>query len=68
MNSREFYDKVCLMRRLQKEYFKTRSKSALQRSKDVEREIDAEIERVNAKLGINTPNYTQRNMFDNSQY
>ena len=63
MNSREFFDKVCLMRRLQQEYSKTRSRSALQRSKDVEKEIDAEIKRVHAKLGITTPNYTQRNLF-----
>lgn len=64
MNSREFFDKVCLMRRLQKEYGMTKSRSSLQRAKNVEREIDAEIERVNAKLGITTPNYMQRNLFE----
>lgn len=35
MNSRAFFDKVALMRRLQKEYFKTRSKSVLEQCKVV---------------------------------
>ena len=47
MTAREFFDKVTQMRQFQKEYFKTRSGIALQRSKSLEREIDAEIERVN---------------------
>lgn len=63
MNSREFFDRVCLMRRLQRDYFQTRSKSVLQQSKAVEREIDAEIERVQKKLGIITPTYTQKTLF-----
>lgn len=63
MNSREFFDKVSLMRRLQCEYFKTRSRSVLQQSKAVEREIDAEIERVQKLLGITTPTYTQSSLF-----
>ena len=46
MNSREFFDKVALMRKLQQEYFKTRSKTILDDCKTVEREIDAEIKRV----------------------
>lgn len=48
MNSKDFFNKVALMRRLQKEYFKTRSKSILSECKAIEREIDAEIKRVNA--------------------
>ncbi len=36
MNPKEFYDKVVQMRRMQKEYFKTRSKEALQKSKQLE--------------------------------
>lgn len=48
MNSREFFNKVALMRRLQKEYFKTRSKSVLAECKAIERDIDNEIKRVNA--------------------
>lgn len=47
MNSKEFFNKVALMRRLQKEYFKTRSKSVLLECKAIERDIDAEIKRVN---------------------
>jgi len=50
MNSKDFFNKVALMRRLQKEYFKTRSKSILSECKAIEREIDTEIKRVNAIL------------------
>lgn len=42
MNARQFFDKVALMRKLQKEYFRTRSKTALNQSKAVEREVDPE--------------------------
>lgn len=48
MNSKDFFNKVALMRRLQKEYFKTRSKSVLSECKEIERDIDTEIKRVNA--------------------
>ena len=51
MNSRLFFDKVALMRRLQKEYFKTRSKTVLEQCKVVEKEVDIEINRVNAIMG-----------------
>lgn len=51
MNSRLFFDKVALMRRLQQEYFKTRSKSVLEQCKVVEKEVDVEINRVNAIIG-----------------
>lgn len=51
MNSRVFFDKVVLMRQLQKEYFKTRSKSVLEQCKVIEKEVDVEIKRVNAILG-----------------
>lgn len=46
MNAKQFFDKVVEMRRLQKEYFKSRSARALEQSKRVEREIDNEIKRV----------------------
>lgn len=39
------------MRRLQKEYFKARSKSVLEQCKVVEKEVDVEIKRVNAIIG-----------------
>lgn len=51
MNSRDFFDKVALMRQLQKEYFKTRSKTVLEQCKVVEKEVDVEIKRVNAIIG-----------------
>lgn len=51
MKPREFYDKVVQMRRMQKEYFKNRSSIALQKSKQLEKEIDDEITRVEGILG-----------------
>lgn len=48
MDSREFFNKVVLMRQLQQEYFRTGSRFILKNRKNVEREIDAEIKRVNA--------------------
>ena len=48
MDSREFFNKVALMRQLQQEYFRTKSRFILAICKDVEREIDAEIKRVDA--------------------
>jgi hypothetical protein len=47
MTPRDFFDKVSRMRAAQKEYFRTRSGRALTESKRLEKEIDAEIERVN---------------------
>ena len=47
MTPREFFDKVSRMRAAQKEYLRTKSGRALNESKHLEREIDAEIERVN---------------------
>lgn len=51
MNAREFFDKVAQMRSMQKEYFRTRSRTALQESKRLEREIDMEIARVEGIVG-----------------
>lgn len=48
MDSREFFNKVALMRQLQQEYFRTKSRFILAICKDAERVIDAEIKRVNA--------------------
>ena len=44
------------MRTLQKEYFRTRSRDVLERSKQLERQVDAEIEK--AKQG------NQQTLFD----
>lgn len=46
MNPVQFFDKVAEMREAQREYFRIRSKEALIKSKQTEREIDNEIERV----------------------
>lgn len=51
MNAREFFNKVAQMRSMQKEYFRTRSKTALQESKQLEKEVDNEIARVEGIVG-----------------
>ena len=50
MNSRDFFDMVCRMRKAQKNYFKTRDRDALNMSKEIERQVDEEINRVNSVL------------------
>ena len=50
MNSRDFFDMVCRMRKAQKNYFKTRDRDALIVSKEIERQVDEEINRVNTVL------------------
>lgn len=47
MNAKEFFIKVAEMRYAQKAYFGTRTKETLQKAKELEREIDYEIKRVN---------------------
>lgn len=47
MNAKEFFNLVMRMREAQKEYFKTHSSLDLRQAKTLEKEIDAEIERVN---------------------
>ena len=46
MNPEQFFYKVKEMRDAQKEYFKYRTKSALDKSKKLESEIDNEVKRV----------------------
>lgn len=46
MNHKQFYEKVKEMRQAQKMYFKTRRIDYLRLSKQLEREIDIEIKRV----------------------
>lgn len=50
MNSRDFFDMVCRMRKAQKNYFKTRDRDALNVSKEIEKQVDEEINRVNGIL------------------
>lgn len=64
MKAREFFDKVVQMRRMQKDYFKTRSSMSLQRSKQLEKEIDDEIKRVEDILKLSESEYRQGNIFD----
>ncbi len=52
------------MRRMQKEYFKTRSSMAFSRSKQLEKEIDDEIKRVEGILGRSEPRHRQGNIFN----
>lgn len=46
MNAKEFFELVAKMRKAQREYFATRTNDALSKSKQLEREVDAEIKRV----------------------
>lgn len=46
MTAKEFYNLVVRMRKAQRDYFRTRSQRALLESKEYEREVDAEIKRV----------------------
>lgn len=50
MNARDFFDLVREMREAQRSYFLTRSKDLLEKSKQLEREVDREISRVDAIL------------------
>lgn len=51
MTARDFFDLVRRMREAQKGYFLTRSKDLLEKSKQLEREVDREIARVDKLLG-----------------
>lgn len=64
MDARTFFDKVALMRKYQRDYFKFRRKSDLQLSKRIESEIDAEIDRVHAILGTPTALQPPPGLFD----
>ena len=66
MNPKEFYDKVVQMRRMQKEYFKTSPKEALQKSKQLEKEVDNEIARVEGIVGKSE--CTMASLFDSTDY
>lgn len=61
MDSREFFDMVCRMRKAQKNYFKTRDRDVLYISKGSEKTIDEEINRVNAILNKNGEHYIDIN-------
>lgn len=64
MTAREFFDLVRRMRAVQRDYFKYKRKSDLQASKRIEAQVDAEISRVVALLGLPDAIPQQRSMFD----
>lgn len=66
MNAKEFYDTVKEMREAQKEWFKTKSRVAIVRSKVLEKKIDQETARVEALMNPQ-PNENQLKLFDNEQ-
>lgn len=47
MKAEDFFNLVTEMRKNQKDYFKTRSIEALRKSKELEKQVDDEIARVN---------------------
>ena len=64
MNARQFFDKVCMMRKYQKAYERTHSQLSYNQSKLIEKEIDAEIERVqNIIREREQKEYEQNNLF-----
>ncbi len=63
MNARQFFDRVVQLRKFQKEYFATRSRESLHQSITLEKEIDAEIDRVQTLL--KDKSVEQPNLFSN---
>ncbi len=47
MTAKDFFKLVEQMRQNQKDYFKTRSTESLRKSKELEKQVDDEIARVN---------------------
>lgn len=54
MTARDFFDLVRRMREAQRGYFATRAQGYLTESKELEREVDREIARVDKLLGEKT--------------
>lgn len=61
MDAKEFFDKVVQMREAQKKYFRMHTSTDLSASKKLEKEIDAEIERVQNIMKPKEP--TQADLF-----
>lgn len=59
MNAKAFYDLVKEMRENQRNYFQTKQNRFLSRAKQLERQIDAEITRVERVLS------GEKSLFDN---
>lgn len=63
MNARQFYDLVVRMRQKQKDYFRSRTSTDLRLSKELERQVDAEIERAQKLIGA-PPHPEQMELFN----
>lgn len=63
MNARQFYDLVVRMRQKQKDYFRSRTSTDLRLSKELERQVDAEIERAQKLIGA-PPRIEQMELFN----
>lgn len=61
MKAVQFFKLVEELRKYQKEYFKTRSKEALQQSKALEKRVDDEILRVNEIMKKKNPSFFNSN-------
>lgn len=61
MKAVQFFKLVEELRKNQKEYFKTRSKEALQQSKALEKRVDDEILRVNEIMKKKNPSFFNSN-------
>ena len=61
MNAKEFFDKVVQMREAQNKYFRIHTSTDLAASKKLEKEIDAEIDRVHNIMKPKEP--TQSDLF-----
>ena len=59
MNAKDFFNLVEQMRLNQKDYFKTRSTESLRKSKELEKQVDDEIARVNKIMSEK-----QKNLFE----
>lgn len=66
MNAKDFFDTVAQMRENQKQYFRTRSHIYLTESKRLEKEVDAEINRVNGVLQKPTNEPSSPTLFENA--
>lgn len=61
MKAVQFFKLVEELSKYQKEYFKTRSKEALQQSKALEKRVDDEILRVNEIMKKKNPSFFNSN-------
>lgn len=60
MTAKDFFKLVEQMRQNQKDYFKTRSTESLRKSKELEKQVDDEIARVNKIMSDKQMNLFER--------